>query len=168
VRLNSAKLGTFGGVVSFTDKGATADENPFTFAITGIVIAPPAPILNVLYNGQTIEPGKIPPSLADGTDFGSVDVGSAQVLNTFTIANTGNAVLTLGRVTAPRGFVVVIEPPKSLAPGASATFTIALNAAKAGTFHGFMSFADNDPRPGQRPFRFAITGMVDAGAPGTG
>jgi chitodextrinase len=168
VRLNSTTLGTFGGVVSFVDKGATAEENPFTFAITGRVISPPAPAMNVLFDGQTIEPGRIPPSMADGTDLGSVDLGSAQVPQTFTIQNTGNAVLTLGRVTVPHGFVVVTEPPKSLAPGASATFTIALNPAKAGAFHGFVSFADNDPRPGQRPFRFAITGMVVAGAPGTG
>lgn len=168
VRLNSGKLGAFGGEVTFTDKGATAEENPFNFLITGTVVSPPAPELNLLFNDQTIEPGKIPPSRANGTDFGTVDLGSAQVPQTFTVENTGNAVLTFGRVVAPRGFVVVTEPPKSLAPGASATFSLALNPAKAGTFHGFVSFADNNPRPGQRPFRFTITGMVASGAPGTG
>ena len=69
-----------------------ADENPYDFAIQGIGLAPE---INVQGNGQDIADGDTTPSVADSTDFGSVDVASGTQSYTFTIQNAGNEALTL-------------------------------------------------------------------------
>lgn len=165
LRMKTTEDGTFGGVVNLPSNDLAAGDDPFTFAISGSVIPKPAPAVTVAGNGQTIQSGRNPASSVNGTDFGSVDQNSADVSNTFTIENTGNAVLTIGAIKVPRGFVVVAQPPRSIAPGDSATFTIGLNTTRAGTFGGLVSFSTNDPQPGPHPFAFMIHGVVIAGTP---
>lgn len=168
IRLKSTQIGTFGGVVSFSNSDSAAGDNPFTFAIAETVVLKPAPVLTVLGLGQTIQPGRFPPRVSNGTDFGTADLGSTPLPVIFTIQNAGNAVLNLGFLRAPPGFAVVTRPPRSLAPGDSATFSIQLNTRRTGTFTGLVTLADNDPRPGQQPFRFIVTGTVVAAADGGG
>src|SRR5262249_4688926 len=73
-------------------------------------------------------------------------VGSP-VTHTFTVTNAGSQTLTLGSLSAmPAGFTLTSPMgASSLAPGASTTFAIRLDAAAAGTYGGTVSFATNDP-----------------------
>ena len=91
-------------------------------------------------------------------DFGSTDVGSPTT-HTFTVSNAGGADLTLGAVSLPAGFSLASGfSSATLAPGASTTFSVQLDAAAAGSFGGAVGFATNDPN--QNPFTFTISGVV--------
>jgi hypothetical protein len=155
VGLDTAVAGTFSGSISFATNDA--DENPFNFGISGTVAAATpvtAPDIAVL-DGST--------SIVDGSgsvSFGSVNVG-ATVSKTFTVQNSGDANLTLGSISLPAGFTLTQGlAATTLAPGASTTFTVALNTSTAGTFSGTLSLANNDPTEG--PFNFTLSGTVTA------
>jgi hypothetical protein len=160
VRLKTTEVGSFGGAVSFASNDPAAGEDPFTFTIAGTVIPKPSPSMTVLGDGQAIQSGRLSPTSANGTDFGAATLGGAAIENTFTIQNTGNATLTISAIKVPPGFTVIARPPRSIAPGGSATFTLRLNTRKIGTFVGLVRVLDNDPHVGQDPFTLAITGIV--------
>ena len=168
VRLSTTRTGTFSGPVSFSSNVPSRLENPFTFLVSGTVVPKPAPALTVLGNGQSIQPGGAAANPSDGTDFGSVPQSAAVPQSTFTIENAGNANLALGRVQVPRGFTVLGAPPRSLAPGESATFTLGLSTTRPGRFAGLVRIATNDPRAGEHRFTFAVRGIVTPDAPSTG
>jgi uncharacterized protein (DUF1800 family) len=98
---------------------------------------------------------------------------------TFTVKNTGNANLVVSEaVSVPQGFTLMASfpgvpdtfipnttpansvPAFTITPGNTATFTVALNSATAGTFSGNVSFQTNVT--GKNPFVFAVTGTVTA------
>jgi hypothetical protein len=88
---------------------------------------------------------------------------------TFTVTNTGGAPLLVSEaITVPSGFTLMASfpgvpddllpnniPAFTLAPGASATFTVALNAASAGGHTGTVSFQTNVT--GMNPFTFTFS-----------
>jgi hypothetical protein len=97
-----------------------------------------------------------------GSDsFGSTFVGTT-VSKTFTITNNGtqNVVLT-SPITVPAGFTVTSSfGTAGVAPGASTTFTVRMDASTPGTYSGQVSFGTNDPN--NNPFNFTISGTVSA------
>lgn len=109
-------------------------------------------------NGQTIGDGDATPTYLDYTDFGTVPVGVANVDRQFVVRNTGASTLTLGAVSAPAGFAVKRGLPATLAPGASASFTLTMGTV-AGTKSGTVSFATNDASVGT--FSFNVAGKAD-------
>jgi uncharacterized delta-60 repeat protein len=114
--------------------------------------------VTVLGNGLSITDGDTTPSATDGTNFGSVAQGAAALSRVFTVRNDGGVDLTLGAVTVPTGFTLTEGLSASLAPGASDTFTVQLDAAVAGPKEGEVSFSTNDPD--ENPFNFRIAGTV--------
>lgn len=118
----------------------------------------PVPEVLVKGNGIEIVCGDSTPDLADGTDFGSVEQGQPGPIGIFTVRNTGDAILTLGGVTLPSGFVVTEGLSSSLGPGSSDTFTVRLESASVGVSSGEISFSNNDSD--ENPFNFQITGTV--------
>jgi hypothetical protein len=103
-----------------------ADENPYTFAITGTGTGG-APEINVTGNGITILSGDTMPQVADGTDFGNVNVDGGQVSRSFVIQNTGSADLNLGTVTLDSvgSFTITSNPRNTtVAPGGTTTVTV--------------------------------------------
>ena len=121
--------------------------------------APAAPEIAVL-QGAT----PIPDGTATAVDFGTTTVGSPVSL-VFTIDNTAGAAslavanLTLagnplpsGGYSNPGGF------PASVAAGATAAFTVQLDAAAPGTFSGTLQFTSTDCD--ESPYDFPITGSV--------
>ena len=93
--------------------------------------ANPAPDIMVRGNGVVIVDDDASPSFADHTQFGSLAVSSGSRSRTFTIENTGNAVLTL---TGPSPYVAVsgvaagdfsvtTPPAATIAAYGSTTFT---------------------------------------------
>ncbi|MEQ8747371.1 choice-of-anchor D domain-containing protein, partial [Pyruvatibacter sp.] len=103
-----------------------ADENPYTFAITGTGTGG-APEINVTGNGITILSSDTMPQVADGTDFGNVNVDGGQVSRSFVIQNTGSADLNLGTVTLDSvgSFTITSNPANTtVAPGGTTTVTV--------------------------------------------
>jgi uncharacterized protein (DUF1800 family) len=131
---------------------------------------------------QVSNGGVIPPG---GTvNFPNTAMGVASPI-TFTVTNTGSAPLLVGEViSVPQGFTLMANfpgvpnalfgpntnvnsvPAYTIAPSATATFTVALNSATPGTFTGPVSFATNVT--GTNPFTFTVTGTVTGTSSTTG
>ncbi|MBE9105490.1 choice-of-anchor D domain-containing protein [Nostoc cf. edaphicum LEGE 07299] len=90
-------------------------------------------------------------------NFGETLVGEA-LTKTFTIKNTGIAVLNLSNLKLPDGFSLVGTLPTSLAVNASTNIVVALNPTTPGTYSGSLSFNNNDIN--ESTFDFAINGTA--------
>jgi uncharacterized protein (DUF1800 family) len=142
-------------------------------AAAALVASVPAqsgsPSIQVL-NGTTVIPQN------GSVSYGSTGVGVPSSI-TFTVQNTGTANLLVSEaISVPLGFTLMTNfpgvpdsslgtnvPAFTIAPNASATFTVALNSATAGNFSGPVSFQTNVA--GQNPFVFNVSGTV--GSPPT-
>jgi hypothetical protein len=148
---SGARAGTLG--VATDD----ADENPFAFAVRGVVGQPGSavtPDIAVLLEGAALTSGA-------PIDFGSREVGGAAPERAVTLRNDGSGVLALGQITLPDGYTLAQGPDEaSLAPGASTTIRIALGTATAGTFAGDAAIASNDGD--ENPFTLSLSGAVTA------
>jgi len=97
------------------------DESPFRFRVTFL-----APEITLLGNGIEIIDEDYTPSMADGTDFGIMNVGDDDIDLTFTVRNDGDYLLkNLGLSDTP-GLIDGLS--ESLEAGATDTFTIRINA----------------------------------------
>jgi alpha-tubulin suppressor-like RCC1 family protein len=160
--------GTASFTVRFTPDAATlrsaalhilsddSDESPFDIALNGIGL--PVPEIAV-HDG----PGTGSPELVNGSpaviQFPVSRQGSP-VDRGITIANPGTASLQISALTLPPGFSLVSPPsfPAGVAPGASLTFRIQLDASMPGTFAGNVVIASNDED--EDTFAFAVSGTV--------
>ncbi|MCC5643848.1 choice-of-anchor D domain-containing protein [Nostoc sp. CHAB 5824] len=147
VALNTTTAGTYAGNFSLSNNDS--NESPFDFAISGKVNAPEIQVLNGTVN------------IADGSttaiDFGDAAFGST-VTKTFTIKNTGKAVLNLSNLELPDGFSLVGTLPATLAINNWTNIKVALNTKTPGNYGGSFSLANNDTD--ESPFDFAIKGTV--------
>jgi subtilisin family serine protease/uncharacterized protein (DUF2141 family) len=100
------------------------------------------------------------PAGTGSVSFGSTFVGTA-LTRTFTVKNYGTQSLTLtGPIGVPAGFSVASGfGATTLAPGASTSFALRLDAATPGSYSGQVSFGTNDP---SNPFTFGVSGAVSA------
>lgn len=161
IRFITANVGTFAGPVLINSNDS--DENPFRFNVTGQVTAVPVADLDVFGPGGQIF------DAASTVEFGTTTVGSPLV-RTFSVTNTGTTTLVLFGLTGPSGFSVASSfGQQAVAPGATTTFSIRLNATTAGLFAGTLRFGTNATDPDKRQFSFQIRGTVQAAAvPGSG
>jgi len=155
----SLAVGNYGGNVAFATNDS--DENPYVWRISGtigaVVQAPGVPEVVVRQTDGT--------NIADGAtapvSFGAVAFAARAPTRTFRVSNTGTAPLSVGAVSAPAGFVVMSPlGVSSIAPGGTASFTIAMRTDGNGVKSGRVSFATNDAN--ENPFDFAVTGSVTA------
>ncbi|MBN1512376.1 MAG: choice-of-anchor D domain-containing protein, partial [Phycisphaerae bacterium] len=130
VRLNTTYVTTRSGQISVTSNDG--NESPFNFTITGRILPPQVPEVEVRGNGRVILDGDLSASTLDHTDFGTAIQNQAGPTRTFTVYNTGTAALTLGAVSVPAGFSLVEGLSGTLAAGSSDTFTIRLDTATGG------------------------------------
>ncbi len=138
-----------------------ADENPYTFTIQGTGAVPE---IAVSGNGQTIASGDTTPSAADHTDFGNVRRTGGTLERTFTIANSGDAILNLTGTpkveisgTHAAEFTVTAQPESPVAAGGGTTaFTIRFDPAELGLRTAIVSIANDDAD--ENPYTFAIQG----------
>ena len=142
---------------------AIAEGNESNNPSSGVMLTVTAPTttspeVTVLGNAVSIADGDTTPVTTDHTNFGSVAVGSAGVIRTFTVRNDGNGTLNLSNLTLPAGFTLVDGLVTSLTPGAIDTFQVRMDATTAGTRTGQITFVSNDPN--ESPFNFTITGTV--------
>jgi len=163
VRLIATTSGTFQGNISFTNNDA--DENPYNFAIKGIVRGANAEV-DVRGDNRSIVDGDTAPRISNFTDFGLVARNAPGVVRTFTILNTGSATLNLsglgvffpGTNNASTLFTIVTRPPAFILGGQSATFSLRLNTSSAGTFIREVRFTTNDAN--EATYNFNIKGVV--------
>ncbi len=166
VQLETNTPGTTTGDISISNNDS--DESPFVLRVTGTIALDARPEITISCHGISIANGDTTPSLADGTDFGSTHPDGPEPVQIFAVRNDGLAMLTLGTLTVPTGFVVTNPGgslPSALQPGASATFTICLLHDVTGTKAGDVSLMNNDADGGdgiEVPFHFRITGTVTA------
>ncbi len=130
-----------------------ADENPFDIALSGTGVAPEIAVQQ--------PPGT---NLVDGAttnDFGSIIPGTSSAAKTFTITNSGSSTLNALTVTVdganPGDFAVDDSGvPTSLAPGASATFSVTFTPPLAGSRSAAFHIASDDAD--ENPFDISLTG----------
>ena len=125
-----------------------------------------APEIAVSGNGQDIENGDDTPDAADHTDFGGTVVSGGSVARTFTITNSGRAVLNLtGAVpdhvtlTGSAAFSVTTQPASATvnAEGGTQTFAITFAPTTPGPHSAVVSIASDDAD--ENPFTFTVAGV---------
>ena len=138
------------------------NEAPYTFSIQGNGIVT-APEINIRGNNVSIISGDVTPSIADHTDFGSVNEAAGTVVRTFTIQNTGNNSLTLSgnplvTITGVNAsdFTVTTVPTGLVAVAGNTNFQITFNPSAIGLRTATLSIANNDTD--ENPYTFAIQG----------
>jgi len=85
------------------------------------------------------------------------------IQKTFTIENTGGAVLNISNVTVPTGFSLPSSYPSTVAAEDEEDLIVQLDTAVAGTKSGNVTITSDDLDEGT--YTFAITGIVTALAP---
>jgi len=163
IQLNVETAGTKTGEFMF--RSNDHDEMMFNFTVAGTVIGGD-PEITVLGNGISISDEDTTPSVADGTDFGTIVQGSEAVRHTFIVRNDGTGILTFDRWASlvPAGFRWYPDGDDySIAPGESNTFTIILDATVPGIKTGDFSVPNSDPN--ENPFNFRVTGTVTEADP---
>src|SRR6185295_3588571 len=121
IRFAPTQNGLLSAVVSINSNDG--NENPFNFAITGVGAVP---VIGVDGNSIPISDGDTSPSTVDDTNFGSLLISSGTVVHTFTIHNTGTAILNLTgvplvQVSGASSFSLLTPPSTSVVPGGSTT-----------------------------------------------
>jgi hypothetical protein len=130
--------------------------------------APQLPEIVLTGNGQLIADGDTVPSSVDGTNFGAGFCDALQP-RVFVLQNTGAAPLLISSFgfTGPGAaqFSVVVPPPGVIAPGQSATFTLALTASVTGPASAQFNLSCNDWD--ETFYNFAVQGssLGDTAAP---
>lgn len=131
--------------------------------IQGTPVAP-EPEINLTGNGITINSGDTTPAIADGTDFGSVELAGGTQTNTFTIQNLGTANLNLTNalpyvsITGAHAgdFNLTTIPVTPITAGNNTTFQITFDPSVIGLRTATVSIANNDAN--ENPYTFNIQG----------
>lgn len=122
--------------------------------------APPMPEINVQGNSVTILDGDTTPVLADDTNFGSADIAGGTIVKTFTIQNTGTAVLTVGAITFTgthaANFTLTTPPSGTVAAGGATTFQVTFDPTIVGAHNAEIVIVNNDAS--ENPYNFALIG----------
>jgi len=118
------------------------------------------PEINIKGNGASIASGSGSTSFSNYTKFGSALPSSGNATRTFTIENTGSAVLTIGAISfsgANAGeFTVTSAPAASVAALGSTTFTVRFAPTGTGNRTATISIPNNDSD--ESTYTFAIDG----------
>ena len=122
--------------------------------------------INVQGNGINIVSGDTTPSLTDGTDFGSVALGST-IVKTFTIQNTGGATLLFDSpeilLDEVDSFTITQAPAAAVAPGGSTTFQVTFTPTTTGSDTNILYIQTNDDD--ENPYIFTVTAAATLAVP---
>lgn len=144
--------------VVLTDSSSPASQvaQEFNLEVRGDALQ--VPEIQLLGLGQPIANGDTSPSLGDGTNFGSIPVSGGLVTRTFTVENTGTAVLALSglSLSGSSDFAITQLPQATVNPGASTTFRIVFNPNQTGLQTAVVSLSNNDGD--EHPYTFRIQG----------
>jgi len=169
----SAPTGTTTFIVTFTPTALGVRTGTITIAsndpatpsyvlkLTGTGIVPPAPEINV-------KVGTTDYLTASTYSFGTVNVGTATPATTFTIENTGNAVLNLtgtpkiaiSGTNATDFTVTQTTTTATVAAAATTTFTVSLNATAAGARTAILTIANDYSNEGSYVINLSATAVA--------
>ena len=159
-RITDASLNSYSGLLPLTYR--LVEHTMSGQTLTGAWLSYPFTLYQVTTAPEiaVFDPASSPLASSTGSySFGWTGAGMPLV-KTFTITNQGSASLTLNAqsLSLPSGFSLVSAFDSSVAPGASTTFAVRLDAAATGTYQGTVSFANNDGD--ENPYSFSIDGHV--------
>lgn len=123
-----------------------------------------APEMDVQGNSTSIADEDITPSTADYTDFGSINTSSTTLSRTFTIKNTGNAILNISGTpkvsiygTNASDFTVTTQPLATVATtSGTTTFIVSFDPTASGVRTATISIVNDDSN--ENPYNFTIQG----------
>jgi len=151
ITLSGSAIGTFNSTITIVSDDA--DENPFTFDVSGTITAPEINVFvgldntgTVVTNGQTTV-----------VDLGSAVEGN-NIIQTIAIENTGTSDLAIGSITSSATEYTVGGIPTTVAAGSTQTFTITLNGTTPGIFNTTITIVNDDAD--ENPFTFDINGSI--------
>ena len=157
VTFSPSTLGSKGATIQIANDDS--DESTYSFDITGLATAPD---INVQGNSTDISIGDTTPDAADGTDFGTIPLGTPAV-QSFTIQNTGDAELTVNEINisgadAADFTISNITLPATIAISGDETFDLTFNPAALGTSVASIEIVSNDFD--ESSFTFDVTGVA--------
>ncbi len=133
------------------------DENPFDISLNGTGVAVPE-IAVANQAGFDLKSG------VSAVGFNSQELGSAGETLSFTISNTGSAILSGVRVSLtgshPADFGITTQPSPSIAPGGASVFSVTFLPLAAGSRSAELRIAGNDTD--ENPFIIALAGNATA------
>ena len=135
------------------------NEADYDFAVQGTGGVACLSEINVKGNNTTIKDGDGTPSLADHTDFENANTGGGNVVRTFTIENTGTALLTVSGITMSgtnAAEFVVVRYAIQLFSGNWYTFNVTLHPTAIGLKTATVNVANNDCD--EADYDFAVQG----------
>jgi len=161
-------VGAYGEASKATGVNGNQADNSTTNAGAAYVFSgfgpAPAPAIGLGGNGNPINSGDRGTSAVNHTDFGTMTVGVGAVARTFTITNSGSAVLNLTgnprvALSGSSAFDVTTQPTAATvaANGGMQTFVITFDPSAIGTARATVSIASDDFF--ESPYTFAITGL---------
>ena len=131
------------------------DENPYSFSIQGLGIAPE---IDIQGNALSISDGDTTPVATDWTNFETLST------RTFTIFNTGNQSMSIGSISISGAnateFSIATLPSSTLAAGASTTFVVKFSPTSLGLKNAIISVINNDANENPYDFAIAATGII--------
>jgi hypothetical protein len=160
VTFNPSALGLRSTTLNLTSNDC--DEGIYDFKIQGTGVDPE---INIQGNSTSIVDGDVTPSLTDFTDFGSTPVSGGTVVRTYTIQNTGTAVLNISTITFTGTNAADFTPggislPATVAAGSSTTFTVTFDPSASGLRTATLNMANDDCD--ESTYDFAIQGTGNA------
>jgi hypothetical protein len=165
LQLDTKTPGTKNGFVSIPTNDP--DAGTFTFRAVGAIGVEHKPIPEITINA--LQRGQLR-GVSDGASTFSLgtaapDAKFSRAARTFRVTNDGDATLALGKISVPKGFVVLDGLGASLAPGQTDFLVIAIDTTSGlGGKSGTVSFSTNDTN--ENPFSFTLSGTVANSTPG--
>ncbi|MEQ9467580.1 MAG: choice-of-anchor D domain-containing protein [Ekhidna sp.] len=157
VTYNPSSAGTSAATIQISSDDE--DEGTYTFAIAGLAQTPQE--INVQGDGVDIASGDDTPSSTDGTDFGTITIGSPSA-STFTIQNIGDVTLNVSSIEisgadASDFSVTNITTPANVSGSSSVTFDVVFDPSDAGTSEALVTIESDDSDEGT--YTFVISGI---------
>jgi endo-1,4-beta-D-glucanase Y len=153
--------GTTGGArtATITIANNDANENPYTFTLTGTATVA---TLQALNGGTGTSP--VIANNSTAISVGSAVVGNAATAYTLSIKNAGTAPLTVTSITSSSTAFVVsaLSPTGAIAAGGFTTFTVTATPAAVGANTAFLTIASNDPATPSYRVNLSVTGTAAA------
>jgi 2-keto-3-deoxy-6-phosphogluconate aldolase len=155
---SGSENGTPVGLTGWT--AATSGFSPLPTGTPVVNYAVLAPEINLKGNNTSITINDVAPSIADHTNFGSVDISSGNRTRTYTIENTGGAALTISGVTlggTNASEFSKTNPVLTTVPAfGSTTFTVTFDPSTEGAKIATITIGNNDSD--ENPYIFTISG----------
>ncbi|WP_299684882.1 choice-of-anchor D domain-containing protein, partial [uncultured Dokdonia sp.] len=166
ITYNPAAVGTHTATVSIVNNDS--DENPYNFDILGEASASLIPEIDITGLTNPIADGDTTPDLTDGTDYGTIDVGTINT-NDFVIENNGSGLLTLTgpspyfTITGPDAaqFSVASIPNNTINTSDNTTFQISYSPSVAGTHNATITVLSDDSNEGTYTFDIQGTAVIN-------